>query len=72
MDAEKKHTILRKKQMMRTGEKNGSFSLGYCNKCLHCLNAFCLHYAIAVYHCKNGILAKRDKPDTKHTDKDKS
>ena len=44
MDVEKKQQILRQKQMMRKGEKNGSFVLGYCNKCLHCLRAFCLYY----------------------------
>ena len=47
MDVEKKQQILRQKQMMRKGEKNGSFLLGYCNKCLYFLNAFCLYYDIA-------------------------
>jgi hypothetical protein len=47
VDVEKKQQILRQKQMMRKGEKNGSFLLGYCNKCFYCLNAFSLYCDIA-------------------------
>jgi hypothetical protein len=35
VDVEKEQQILGQKQMMRKGEKNGSFSLGYCNKCFY-------------------------------------
>ena len=54
MDVEKKQQILRQEQMIRKGEKNGSFLLGYGKKCFYCLNAFCLYYDIAGQFKKNG------------------
>jgi hypothetical protein len=48
------YSVSGQKQMMRKGEKNGSFLLGYCNKCFYCLNAFCLYYDIAGQFKKNG------------------